>query len=41
MRGRQGVWLEQRGGWWRHLVRKERVWEEQVPGRQVSTLERV
>lgn len=32
-------WLEQRGGWWRHLVRKGRVWEEQVLGRQVPTLE--
>ena len=39
VRGRQGVWLEQPSGWWRHLVRKGRVWKERVPGRQVPTLE--
>lgn len=28
---RQGVGLRKGGGWWRHLVRKGRVWEEQAP----------
>lgn len=31
-RARQGVGLSSGGGWWRHLVRKGRVWEEQVLG---------
>lgn len=39
VRARQGVGLSSGGGWWRHLVRKGRVWEEQVLGRQVPTLE--